>query len=290
MNLPIDILGDIKASLGENPYWTAEDAALWSFDVIERKIFRHCTTTGVTHIYDSPGIPASMARRAAGDFLIAYRNGLAVLAPASGREERIEVAVDFSRERFNDGRCDRRGRFFVGTMDKGVNRPVGGLWRLDPDRSLTRLADGMTLSNGIAWSPDDRTLYHCDSRPGLVYAYDYDIETGAVANRRLHIDMSDGRGHPDGCTMDAEGCLWIAEVGASAVGRYDPSGRRMGGISLPASRITSVIFGGAALDRLYITSMYFKLTPEQQAAEPLAGRIFVADPGVRGLPEVPFAG
>ena len=149
---------------------------------------------------------------------------------------------------------------------------------------------GITLSNGIAWSPDDRTLYHCESRPGLVYAYDYDADTGQPSNRRVLIDFTGKGYHSDGCTVDSEGFLWVAEVGGGKVGRYAPDGRRVGEVVLPISRVSSVMFGGPDLRTLFITTMRYRLTPEELAVQPLAGQVFSVDPGVQGIAEVEFAG
>ncbi len=150
--------------------------------------------------------------------------------------------------------------------------------------------EGIRLSNGIGWSPDNRVMYHCDSRRGYVYAYDYDIDSGTPTNRRIHLDLTSAGDHPDGCTVDAEGFLWLAEVGSSNVGRYAPDGRRVGGITLPTPRVTSVMFGGPRLDLLFITTMRYNLSPEESARQPLAGRLFVCEPGVKGLAEPMFAG
>jgi sugar lactone lactonase YvrE len=133
-------------------------------------------------------------------------------------------------------------------------------------------------------------MYHCESRPGYVYAYDYDIDTGTPTNRRIHIDFASKGHHCDGCTVDAEGFLWIAEVNSGRIGRYAPDGRRVGEIEVPTSRVSSVMFGGPNLDLLFITTMFYNLSPEQLATQPLAGRLFVAEPGVKGLPEHTFAG
>ncbi|MEP7205663.1 MAG: SMP-30/gluconolactonase/LRE family protein [Casimicrobiaceae bacterium] len=281
---------DVKAELGEGPLWSPREQSLYWIDVTRRLIFRHDTRTGKTWTHSVSGMPGSIALCENGGVLAAYRTGLAHIDLATGTETRIPSSIDFGIERFNDGKCDRRGRFFAGTMDKTMVAPVGALYRVDPDRSVTRLAEGIRLSNGIAWSPDDRTMYHCDSRPGVVYAYDYDIATGTPSNRRVHIDFTDRGYHCDGCTVDAEGFLWIAEVGGWHVGRYAPDGRRVSGIELPAKRVSSVMFGGPDLDTLFITTMYYNLKPDEVAAQPLAGRLFAARPGVRGLPEPYFAG
>jgi L-arabinonolactonase len=235
-------------------------------------------------------MPGSLAPYTPGTLLIAFRAGLALVELASGHETALPNAVDFANERFNDGKTDRRGRFFVGTMDRKMENRIGGLYRVGLDRSVTHLAGDMQLANGIAWSPDNRTMYHCDSRPGCVFAYDYDIETGAPSNRRVFIAPLDGGHHTDGCTVDADGCLWLAEVGLGRVGRYAPDGRRIGQIDVPAERVASVMFGGRDLDTLYITTIRYGLSAQDMTKQPLAGRLFAARPGVKGLPETPFAG
>ncbi|MCO5063926.1 MAG: SMP-30/gluconolactonase/LRE family protein [Rhizobiaceae bacterium] len=290
MKLDVEPLADVAAELGEGPLWSPAEGALYWFDLLGRVIFRTDATTGDTARLAISGMPTAIALRKGGGLLAALRNGFAFIDFNAGTETRLPSPMDFSRERFNDGKCDRRGRFFVGSMDKTLAEPIGGLFRLDPDQSFTRLATGMTLSNGLAWSPDDRILYHCDSRPGYVYAYDYDIETGGVAGRKLHIDFTGTGIHPDGCTVDAEGCLWIAELGAWTVGRYDPAGKRIGGIELPTRRVTSVTFGGDDLGTLFITTMRNNLTDTELGEQSHAGKVFVARPGVMGIAEVPFDG
>ncbi len=281
---------DVEAELGEGPLWSVRDQNLYWIDVTQRTVWRHDPASGKTERFTVSGMPGSIAVCEKGGLLAAFRTGLAHIDLEKGVETKLPSAIDFGTERFNDGKCDRRGRFFAGTMDKTMKAPVGGLYRVDADRSVTRVADGIVLSNGIAWSPDDRIMYHCESRPGVVYAYDYDIATGTPSNRRVHIDLASAGRHCDGCTVDAEGFLWIAEVGVSSVGRYAPDGRRVAGIELPTKRVSSVMFGGPGLDTLFITTMRYNLTPEESAAQPLAGHLFTARPGVRGLPESYFAG
>lgn len=290
MDYKAELVSEEEADLGEGPLWSVREQALYWIDVTQRKVWRHDPATGETKTFNVSGMPGSISTRKGGGIIVAYRNGLALVDLDKGTETKLATPIDFGKERFNDGKCDRRGRFFAGTMDKVIKEPIGGLYRVDPDHTVTRVADGILLSNGLGWSPDNKTMYHNDSRPGYVYAYDYDIETGTVENRRIHIDFTGGQAHPDGGTVDADGCLWVAEVGMSTIGRYDPKGKRMGGVTLPATRVTSVMFGGADLDTLYVTTMRYNLTPEQSAAQPLAGRTFAVQPGVKGLPEVDFAG
>jgi sugar lactone lactonase YvrE len=282
-------LNDIVATLGEGPTWAPAENALYWIDLIARQVLRHNFATGATRVYPVSGLPAAIALRQGG-LLVAYRNGFAHLDTENGDEARIDASIDFSQERFNDGACDSRGRFFVGTMDKRMSEAVGGLWRVDPDMTITRLAGGVCLANGIAWSPDDTTLYFCDSRPGVVRAYDYDVESGSIANERVHISFEGMAAHPDGCAMDAEGCLWIAEMGAGSIGRYDPSGCRIGGIEFPVSRVTSLAFCGRDLTTLCVTTMRNGLSPDELERQPLAGRTFVVEMDVVGLPVGGFSG
>lgn len=290
MDITAEPVFDGVCDLGEGPLWSQRERAFYWIDVTGRIVWRHDIGTGKTVSHSVSGMPGSIATRKSGGIIAAFRTGLALVDLDTGEERKLPAPIDFGIERFNDGKCDRRGRFFAGTMDKTIAAPIAGLYRVDPDLTVTKVAGDIQLSNGLAWSPDNKTLYHNESRPGHVYAYDYDIETGAVENRRIHIDFAAANRHPDGSTIDAEGCLWIAEVGDWSIGRYDPDGKRMGGIKVPTQRVTSVMFGGDDLSTLYITSMRYNLSPEQLASQPLAGRVFAAQPGVKGIPEIDFAG
>lgn len=282
-------ISDIVTTLGEGPTWSPAEGAVYWIDLIERRIHRHHLESGESRTYSVSGMPAAIVL-AQGGLLVAFRNGLARLDTASGEEARLNIGIDFTRERFNDGAVDSRGRFYVGTMDRSVEEPVGALWRIDPDLTAVRLFDGVTLGNGIDWSPDDRTLYFCDSRPGLVHAFDFNADTGDTSNHRLHVDFRDSGRHPDGSAVDSDGCLWIAEMPVGVIGRYDASGQRIDEIRFPVPRATSMAFVGQDLDRLYVTTMRYGMSPEDLQSHALAGRSFIVDVGVRGLPLAIFAG
>lgn len=277
--------------LGEGPLWDPVTLSLFSIDCMGRKMLRQTAPGAADAEWALPRTPGSFALRAGGGMLMAYRQGLAFVEPGTAMLDAIPTPeIDFSKEIFNDGKCDRRGRFWIGTMDRAIAEPVGALYRVDPDQSVHRMDGGITLSNGIAWSPDDQTLYYCDSRPGLIWAYDYDIATGGIENRRLLIDFTSRRGRPDGCTVDSEGGLWVTEIAAGQVVRFDPSGREVSAVTVPVSKPTSVMFGGPDLRTLFITSMKYGLSAEELAHETQAGCIFAVDAGVAGLPEPRFAG
>jgi sugar lactone lactonase YvrE len=189
--------------------------------------------------------------------------------------------------RFNDGKCDPAGRFWAGTMAVAENAAIGSLFCLFADGHVERKLTGVRISNGIVWSLDHRTLYYIDSPRRIVDAFDYDLDTGAIANRRTAIDVHPEMGYPDGATLDAEGMLWIAHFGGARVTRWNPrTGQHLGTIALPASNITSCAFGGPKLDRLYITSASIGL----KNREPQAGALFCVDAGVGGIPACEFAG
>ncbi len=287
----ITYVSKTQSVLGENPLWDQQSGRLLSIDCMGRKLFRHTADLAQHEEWALRRGPGSVVLRARGGLLMANRQGLGFTAPGSEQLEEIPTpGVDFTRAIFNDGKCDSRGRFWLGTMYREVAEPVCHLYRLGTDLQFVTMDDGVTLSNGIAWSPDDRTMYYCDSRPGHIWAYDFDAERGEIANRRMFVDFAGRQGHPDGCTIDAEGGLWVAEVGAGQVVRFDPSGREVAALKLPTSRVTSVAFGGPDLRTLFVTSMRYDLSPEQLAREPQAGCIFALQMDVAGLPSTPFGG
>lgn len=194
--------------------------------------------------------------------------------------------------RFNDGKCDPAGRFWAGTMSLGSDPPgAGSLYVMDTDLSVRRALEKVTISNGIVWSLDHSTMYYIDTPTREVSAFDYDIETGAISNRRAAVTIPEGYGSPDGMAIDVEGMLWVAVWGSSEVSRWDPtSGELLQTISVPATQVTACAFGGPDLDQLYITTARIRLDEQALADQPHAGGLFRARPGVRGVEAYEFAG
>ncbi len=288
---PLSYYPEPRAVLGEGPIWDAESQRLYWVDCDQKKLFRLDPTTHTIEKFELPHHPGSYALRRTGGMLMAYRNQLAWLDPVAGTNAPIDAGgIDFAVERFNDGKCDRAGRFWAGTMDRRMTEPVGSLYRIDADKSVHRMASGMKVSNGMAFSPDNKTFYHTDSRTGQIFAYAFDIDSGAIGNRRLHFDFTGRAGRADGFTIDAEGCLWAAEIDAGKVVRIDPRGRCVQEIALPTTRPTSAMFGGPGLRTLYVTTMQHRLTEQQMAQQPQAGCLFAIELDVPGLPEPRFAG
>ncbi len=198
----------------------------------------------------------------------------------------LGLRIDEIDIRFNDGAVDRAGRFWAGTIAP-EGRAV--LYRLDPDGSIHQMGDGFSTCNGIGWSLDNRRMYFTDTHVHTIYVYDFDLASGEIANRRVFARLDDpAGGRPDGMTVDSEGCIWSAMWDGWRVVRFDPQGQPMLELRLPVQRVTACCFGGPELEELYITSAWDNLAPEQHAAQPEAGDLFVAHPGVKGLPEPLF--
>jgi sugar lactone lactonase YvrE len=273
------------AGLGEGPVWDAVREELIWVD-IERGLV-HRRSRDSADLTVDVGQPVGCAvPRAGGGLALALRDGFGLLPDAAG-EARLVAPVERDRPdtRMNDGACDSRGRFWAGTMSLDGDTRTAALYRLDPDLSVTRVLPGISVSNGIAWAPDGSVLYHVDSPRRRIDLYEVDPLTGAVGCRRSVIPIAAELGTPDGLTVDAEGGVWVALWGGSAVLRFSPEGVLDERLELPVTNVTSCCFGGRDLGTLYITTAA-RGAPE----EPLAGALFACRPGVRGLPATPFAG
>lgn len=277
--------------IGEVPQWDARAAALTWADILKPAFYRLDAATGAVTSWRPPEKFGSYALRQDGSLLVAARGGLAVWDPPTGRFERLSAPeADRPDNILNDGRCDPRGRFVVGSMDKTLSGPNGRLWQVSPASGTVLLQDAdIFLPNALCWSPDGGTLYFGDSHSKLIHAYDYDLETGAIANRRLFADTSALPGEPDGASVDAEGYLWNARFDGGCLIRFAPDGAVDQTIPLPVSRPTHVTFGGDGLKTLYITTARFRLSPEALAREPMAGGLLAAEVSVAGLPEAFYA-
>jgi sugar lactone lactonase YvrE len=273
--------------------WSVAEGVLYWIDIVGRCVLKLSPETGKVDVRPLPYAPSAVIPRAKGGLLLVTKKGMATFEFDKPEIHSIPVSiVDFEEEVFNDAKCDSFGRLWVGTRDLHVNEPNGGLFRMDKDFSWQRQGRGFVVSNGIAWSPNGRLMYHVDSKPGRIDVCDFDPEHGAVSNRRPWIDYAKNGSTviPDGCAIDAEGGLWVAEVGDWHVRRYGPDGKLDREIRVPMQKPTSVMFGGSDLSTLFVTSMQFGLTPDQLSAQPQAGALLQIDVGVKGLPEHMFAG
>ena len=272
--------------LGEGPVWVERDQALWWVDIKGPAIFRW--QDGEVRRWTPPLRVCSLAPASTGGFVAGTEHGFMWVDPDENRYDPIvHPEAHLPENRFNDGKVDRRGRFWAGTMDDREQEARGTLYRLDADLRCTAIDGDYQVTNGPAFSPDGAIMYHNDSARRTLYAFDVDA-SGAATGRRVLARFDETHGYPDGMTVDAEGCLWIAFWDGWCIRRLSPDGGELQTISLPVARPTSVAFGGQALDRLFITSARVGLDENALAVQPLAGALFMFTPGVRGLPERMF--
>jgi sugar lactone lactonase YvrE len=218
------------------------------------------------------------------------RDGFFVQTEDGRLSQLADTEIEIRDNRMNDGKCDPAGRFWAGTMNLNAKNGAGGLYRLDPDHSVTRVLTGVTISNGLGWSPAGDRMYFIDTGLGGVDAFDFDPGTGECRNRRRLVDIPKDDGVPDGMAVDSQGYLWVALCYGSAVHRYSPTGKLDAVVRFPCSLITSCAFGGRDLSELYVTSGTLSLTQEQHQEQPHAGALFHLRPGVAGLPPNAYRG
>jgi sugar lactone lactonase YvrE len=284
----MECIADVKAVLGEGPVWDPREQALYWVDIPQKRVFRWsqdlaARTIPVTHHI------CSLLPRASGGFIGGGYDGFLEIAPDLSVTLIADPEPDLPANRFNDGKVDRSGRLWAGTMDRHEREASGSLYRLDPDRSWTRIDSGYRVTNGPAFSRDGGTMYHTDSARQIVYAFDLAAD-GSASNRRVHLRYGEGDGYPDGMTVDAEDCLWIAFWDGWCVRRFSPAGERLAELRVPAQRPTSCAFGGSDLDRLFITTASRDLSAVELGSQPCAGGLFMTSPGVTGIGEPLFAG
>ena len=290
-----ELVLDARNATGESPVWHAAQQALFWVDMPARRLCRWSLATGALSTWQAPEMLACIApMQGANAWIAGAESGIFRLDLKEGGLLGFECLAPVSHAmpgmRFNDGRCDRQGRFLAGTMlmNMAAGASVGGIYSYQNDSALTRLLNGFITPNGMAFSPDGRTLYLSDSHPSVqqVWAFDYDIGTGLPSNRRLFIDMNPLPGRPDGAAVDAEGCYWICGNDAGLVHRFTPEGRLDRSLAVPVKKPAMCAFGGAGLDTLFVTS----IRPDgiDLSDQPLAGGVFALRPGVRGLPESVF--
>lgn len=280
---------DAKAELGEGPLWDHRAQKLYWVNIRQQEVRRFDPATGRDEIFKAPAMVGSLAVRERGGLVVALQSGFHFFDPATGKwDPIIDPEADLPENRFNDGKPDRQGRFWAGTMHDLEKAPTGGLYRLDTDLSCKRLVNGIICSNALCWSPDGSVMYYADSNAHTVWAWDFDPASGEIANRRVFVRRPDAEGFPDGATVDAEGGVWVAYWDGWRVTRFDPKGQVERVVEMPVARPTCPAFGGAGLDICYVTSAAIGIASKD--AQALAGGIFAFEPGVKGLPEAYFKG
>jgi sugar lactone lactonase YvrE len=282
---------DIKASLGECPVWSPEEQALYWVDINAPSLNHFDPATGRNHAMAMPEAIGSFALRKAGGFVVALRGGV-WLARADGTLDRkvADAPYDPAHHRFNDGRCDAAGRFFVGSMNEKRDANSAVLLRIDPDFRATEVLGDVMISNGLAFSPDGRTMYHADTPAHVIRAYDYDVAGGLPTHPRVYAQWQGETDRPDGAAVDSAGNYWVAFYRGGKVVKLSPDGKVLAEYVTPAMCPTMCAFGGEDLRTLYVTSARQMREADELALLPLSGGIFAMRVDIPGLIEPRFAG
>ncbi|WP_332698877.1 SMP-30/gluconolactonase/LRE family protein [Bosea sp. (in: a-proteobacteria)] len=279
------------AHLAEGPVWSVAEQRLYWVDILAPSVHRFDPVTRVNEEVRLPRLVSAVMERRGGGLVALTQEGLESFDFASGRlAPLVDPEADLPDNRFNDGKCDRQGRLWAGTMSLDAAKPTGSLYRIDGDLSWRRTDEGFRVANGLDWSPDGKTFYFTDSAPGRIYAYDFDVAAGTIARRRVFAEIDPGQGRPDGLAVDSEGFVWCALWDGWCVRRYAPDGRPEREIRLPVPRPTSVTFGGPGLTTLFITTARIRLPSRVLADAPFSGGLFAAPAPAPGLAGTGFAG
>lgn len=283
---------DAKAQLGESPVWSAEEQALYWVDILSPALHRLDVRRGACRSWKMPAAIGSFGLREKGGAVLSLRNGFHRFDFDSGRLEFIiDPEAHMQGTRFNDGKVSPDGRFWAGTMDdEMLNRPLGSLYRLDADGACHKMVGGLIVSNGLAWSPDGKTMFHSDSKGQVVFAYDYDADAGSIANQRVIARPSEEIGRPDGAATDMEGYYWSAGISAGVLNRWSADGRLDQQIALPCAAPTMPCFGGPDMKTIYVTSLRHNLSADKLKAFPQSGGVFAVEVDVPGVPIAKFKG
>lgn len=293
------VLKHCCSTIGEGPHWEEDSGTLLFVDLKSLDVHRYHSVTGqhqVRHLKDTVSL---MVPRKAGGYVVGLGRRLALLDWDTGLVSTIHEVETDTGNRFNDGKCDAKGRLWAGTMGPQMGPAkfelgAGSLYMLGVDHSIRQQARGIDISNGLTWSTDNRTFFFIDSFPKKIYAYDFDLETGNISNQRTVTEFTDPKyGMPDGMTTDTDSKLWVASYGAGGVFKVDPeTGKILQKVEVPATQTTSVCWGGKQLDELYVTSARVDMSEDQiRNEQPLAGSIFkITGTGSKGLPAHVYEG
>lgn len=281
-----------EATCGESPMWSAAEQALYWTDNVGKRVHRFNPRSGHDESFAVEYNVMDIGLRADGALVVVLAKTFAFYDPRTGDPRPFAgVERDRADNRFNDGKVDRRGRYWAGSMnDVDWRQPSGALYRLGDDCMPHRVLDDVVCANGLGWSPDDRTFYMGESFRYAIFAYDFDADAGEVSRRRVFARVDRDGGFPDGLTVDAAGGVWSVHNGAGRVVRYAPDGQVTHVAALPVPQPTSCIFGGSNLDILYVTTSRQNMDHGQLERFPLSGSVFALRPGMAGLPEPLFAG
>lgn len=276
----------IEALLGEGALWDNESNEFIWVDIDGKTVNRYDPVKKTNTSYSLSGRPGTVVTSSNGKSLVvAMEGGIYEIDKASGEIRLISTIESLGTNRFNDGKCDPNGNLWVGSMNNPQDAATGKLYKVNENGDFEVMIDSVTISNGIVWTDDNSTMYYTDTPTSKIMAYDYDIKTSTISNERVAVNVNSKRdGKPDGMAIDSEGMLWVGMWDGSAVCRYNPrTGELIGKVPVPAHNVTSCAFGGKNLDELYITTSLYDMTEAEKKKYPMAGSVFKAIPGVKGV-------
>ncbi len=277
---------ETKAKLGEGSIWNYKSGELYWVDIESKKVNFYNPKTKTNRTISLPSMVGTVVPKSDSLCVVALEDGIYELNMFTSELNQIsDVEKDITTNRFNDGKCDPAGRLWVGSMAFKQTKNDANLYMILPNGETVKKLDSVTISNGIVWTKDKKTMYYIDTPTSAIKAFDFDLTTGNISNERIAVEIPETLGYPDGMTIDNEDKLWVGMWNGTGVLRFDPlTGSVLSKIEVPAQNITSCAFGGDDLETLYITTASIGMTKEQEAKYPLAGSVFKAHPGVKGVP------
>ena len=286
----VELAYEANAQLGEGAFWDPVNQKFYWVDILGKQVNRFDPTTGTNERWETPSRVGTVVPASSHEVVVALEDGFYILDLQDSSFRQIaDTEADKPGNRFNDGKCDPMGNLWVGSMHLEETQPEGALYKVEPSGKVTRMRDSVTISNGIVWSADQRTMYYIDTPTAVIRAYDFDPENATIANERVVVEVFPEMGFPDGMAIDSEDKLWVGLWNGNAVARFDPeSGELLSTIPVPAHNVTACAFGGPGLDTLYITTARVDMTPEELQQYPKSGSVFKVVPGVTGVPSPLF--
>lgn len=292
LRVSVECVIDARNTTGESPVWSQSEQALYWVDIQAGRVHRFDPANQAQRFWQLPSEVGSIGLRAQGGLVCALRSGFHLFDLHTEKLTFLcHPEPNMPTNRLNDGKVSPEGRFWAGTMDdRPQKQPIGSLYRFDNDHRCTRMAGEVKVSNGLAWSPDAKTMYHSDSRSGAIYRYSYDSETGSIGPREVFVSMQPEWGRPDGGATDEEGCYWGCGISAGRVNRFNPRGELIEYVELPITHPTMPCFGGSDGRTMYVTSLRDGLSDAELAKTPQAGGVFRFECAVRGMPVALYRG
>lgn len=284
------LLFEINANLGEGAFWNHETQEFYWIDIEGKQLHIYNPENKTNRSFPTPSRIGTVVPKDRNSAVVALEDGVYMIDTQTGALELLsDVEKELTINRFNDGKCDPNGNLWVGSMHLEQSAPMGSVYKISEEGTTEKMIENVTISNGIVWTKDDSTMYYIDTPTGRIQAFDYDVATATISNERTAVVIGAKDGYPDGMTIDANDNLWVGLWDGNAVANYNPrNGELIKKILVPANNVTSCAFGGPNLDQLYITTASVDMTPEEIAMYPLAGSLFIAKPGVKGVKSTLF--